>query len=76
MTESRLSNACYAIGDSYGGKGGTSRESINSNLFYAIGDDCVLTTSNKLIGSCFYNRIAMITTIVYGVITLNYHSNK
>jgi type IV secretory pathway VirB2 component (pilin) len=69
-----LSNARYTVGDSNGEELRATIESIIFNAHYAVGDGCILTTSNKGISSGFDNRIAIIATIVCGISAL--HINR
>ena len=75
-TESSISNARYAIGDSEGGEGGAITESITSNARNAVGDNRVLTTSNKGISSGFDNRITVVAAIVGSITFFYYHRGK
>ena len=51
-------------------------ESPLSNTRYAIGDNRVLTTSNKGISSGFDNRIAVVAAIVSSITFFYYHGGK
>ena len=74
--ESIISNTRYAVGDSDRSEGGAIIESTISNTRYAIGDNRVLTTCNKGVGSGFNNCVAILTTIVGGITTFDYHGGK
>ena len=76
ILESIISNTHYAVGDSNRGERMASIKSILSNTRYAIGDDCILAASNEGIGSSFYNRIAVLTTVIYRVATFNDHRHQ
>ena len=63
--KSKTSNARDAIWDSNRSEGGAIVESKISNTRYAIRDYCIVTTYNQGICRCFYNRIAIITAIIF-----------
>ena len=76
MSESPISNARDAIGDSDGGKGGATIESRICNASYAVRNNRILTTSNKCISGRFYDGIAIFTTVIGGITAFNYHGGE
>ena len=71
-----ISNARYTIRDSDGGEGGATRESTTSNARYVIGNGGIFAACYEGVGGCFNNRIAIFTTIIYGITTFNYHGSE
>ena len=74
--ESTTSNTRYTIRDSDRGEGGAIIESIISNARYVIGNGGIFAASYEGVGGCFNNRIAIFTTIIYGITTFNYHGSE
>ena len=74
--ESPFSNARDAIWDGDRGDGTATTESPISNARYAVGDNRVLTTCNKGVGSGFNNCVAILTTIVGGITTFDCYGSK
>ena len=71
MRESTISNTRYAIWDSDSSKSREFAEGIASNTRYAVWDNRCLATVQECIRGCIYNCIAILTTIIYRIATLN-----
>ena len=51
-------------------------ESKPSNARYAIGNNGILTSSNKCIGGSFNNSITIVAAIVDGITTFDYYGSE
>ena len=75
IVESRISNTYNALRNDDRSKGRTSESPI-SNIYDCIRDNCVLTSCNKCVGRFLNNRVAILATIVLGIIFIYDHRGE
>jgi hypothetical protein len=66
--ERPTSNKGYAAGDGDGGQTCTLCESFVSYSCHTVGDNSVLASENQAVGLCFYEGVAVISGVIYGIV--------